>query len=39
LYARAGFIACDPFGDYSPSRASTFMTLTLQNPGSGRESR
>jgi putative acetyltransferase len=31
LYARAGFIACDPFGDYSPSRASTFMSLALEN--------
>jgi hypothetical protein len=30
LYARAGFTPCDPFGDYSPSRASTFMTLTLE---------
>lgn len=29
LYERAGFTACEPFGDYSPSRNSTFMTLTL----------
>lgn len=30
LYARAGFVECEPFGDYSPSRASTFMTLELR---------
>jgi len=29
LYARVGFVTCEPFGDYSPSRASTFMTLEL----------
>jgi putative acetyltransferase len=29
LYARAGFTACGPFGDYNPSRNSTFMTLSL----------
>jgi putative acetyltransferase len=29
LYARAGFKPCGPFGDYSPSRNSTFMTLSL----------
>jgi putative acetyltransferase len=29
LYARAGFRRCGPFGDYRPSRNSTFMTLTL----------
>jgi putative acetyltransferase len=26
LYERAGFEECEPFGDYRPSRASTFMT-------------
>ena len=29
LYARAGFLPCGPFGDYNPSRNSTFMTLDL----------
>ena len=29
LYARAGFLPCGPFGDYNPSRNSTFMTLGL----------
>jgi len=30
LYARVGFVPCAPFGDYSPSRNSTCMTLELQ---------
>jgi putative acetyltransferase len=30
MYARAGFVPCGPFGDYSPSRNSTFMTLALR---------
>jgi putative acetyltransferase len=29
LYASAGFTQCGPFGDYRPSRNSTFMTLSL----------
>jgi putative acetyltransferase len=29
LYAGAGFEPCEPFGDYSPSRNSVFMTLSL----------
>ena len=29
LYARFGFEECGPFGDYSPSPNSTFMTLDL----------
>ncbi len=29
LYARAGFVECGPFGDYSRSRNNTFMTLEL----------
>jgi putative acetyltransferase len=29
LYAGAGFVACEPFGDYEPSRNSTFMTRLL----------
>jgi len=29
LYASAGFRPCGPFGDYSPSPTSTFMTLSL----------
>ncbi len=29
LYASAGFRPCGPFGDYSPGRNNTFMTLTL----------
>jgi putative acetyltransferase len=32
LYASAGFRPCGPFGDYSPSRSSTFMTLPLNGP-------
>lgn len=31
LYASAGFRPCEPFGDYSPSRSSTFMTLSLRS--------
>lgn len=30
LYQRLGFTECEPFGDYSPSRNSTFMTLELR---------
>ena len=33
LYESAGFTECDPFGGYSPSRNSTFMTLYLGGPG------
>ena len=29
LYASAGFTPCEPFGDYRPSRHSSFMTLSL----------
>ena len=29
LYASAGFRPCGPFGDYSPSANSTYMTLAL----------
>jgi putative acetyltransferase len=29
LYAREGFEICAPFGDYEPSRNSTFMTRVL----------
>ena len=29
LYAGAGFVPCGPFGDYEPSRNSSFMTLLL----------
>ncbi|KAA1418316.1 GNAT family N-acetyltransferase [Mumia zhuanghuii] len=29
LYARAGFVACDPFGSYQHDPNSTFMTRTL----------
>jgi putative acetyltransferase len=32
LYAQAGFEPCGPFGDYSPSPRSAFMTLTLDDP-------
>ena len=32
LYASAGFAVCEPFGDYRPSRNSTFMTLRLDGP-------
>jgi putative acetyltransferase len=34
LYASAGFRSCGPFGEYSPSRNSTFMTLSLNGPDS-----
>ncbi|MFP3882887.1 MAG: hypothetical protein ACLFWH_11305 [Actinomycetota bacterium] len=30
LYQRLGFVECESFGDYSPSRNSTFMTLELR---------
>lgn len=30
LYAKAGFVECDPFGDYRPDPNSTFMTLSLR---------
>lgn len=29
MYARHGFVECEPFGDYVPDRNSTFMTLAL----------
>lgn len=29
LYEKAGFESCGPFGDYNPSRHSTFMTRSL----------
>jgi putative acetyltransferase len=29
LYASAGFTPCGPFGEYGPSRNSTFMTMVL----------
>jgi putative acetyltransferase len=32
LYASAGFVPCEPFGDYRPSPYSTFMTLVLPRP-------
>jgi putative acetyltransferase len=34
LYANAGFRPCGPFGDYSPSPNSSFMTLSLNGPDS-----
>jgi putative acetyltransferase len=33
LYEAAGFAACGPFGGYSPSPNSTFMTMTLHGGG------
>jgi putative acetyltransferase len=33
LYTKAGFWACEPFGDYTTSPYNTCMTLTL-NPHS-----
>ncbi len=30
LYARHGFVACPPFGDYVPDRNSIFMALDLR---------
>ena len=41
LYTQAGFTPCGPFGDYVPSRNSTFMTMALaagqegSGPGTG----
>jgi putative acetyltransferase len=32
LYTRAGFSECEPFGDYTLSRHSVFMTLPLGDP-------
>jgi len=29
LYTRVGFVECEPFGEYAPSRNSTFMTMEL----------
>lgn len=29
LYARAGFVPCEPFSDYEPSRNSTFLTRAV----------
>jgi putative acetyltransferase len=33
LYETAGFAPCGPFGHYSPSPNSTFMTMTLHGGG------
>ena len=33
LYARHGFVECEPFGDYVPDRNSVFMTLLLRDDG------
>lgn len=30
LYSRVGFVECEPFGDYSSGRSSTFMTMELR---------
>jgi putative acetyltransferase len=30
MYAKAGFVECDPFGDYRPDPNSTFMTMPLR---------
>jgi putative acetyltransferase len=30
LYARHGFVECEPFGDYRPDPNSVFLTLALQ---------
>ena len=37
LYAAAGFTTCPPFGDYDPSRHSTFMTLHLPGTDAGTD--
>lgn len=31
LYARAGFVECEPFGDYDPDPNSIFMTIDLRS--------
>jgi putative acetyltransferase len=33
LYASAGFVPCEPFGDYQPSPDNYFMTLDLDGRG------
>jgi len=33
LYARHGFVACPPFGDYAPDPHSVFMTRALDDAG------
>jgi putative acetyltransferase len=33
LYASANFTPCGPFGDYTPSPNSAYMTLSLDGPG------
>jgi len=38
LYETAGFASCDPFGSYSPSPNSAFMTLTLEGSAEGTAS-
>jgi putative acetyltransferase len=35
LYARAGFVPCEPFGDYTANPYSTCMTLVLPDARSG----
>ena len=37
LYTTAGFTPCEPFGDYQPSRNSTFMTLVLDGAVMSRD--
>jgi putative acetyltransferase len=35
LYARAGFVECEPFADYAPSVNSTFMTRSVDPSSAG----
>jgi putative acetyltransferase len=39
LYARHGFVACGPFGDYREDPNSVFMTLALSAPASAETPR
>src|SRR5215213_3758156 len=39
LYASAGFVPCGPFGDYSASPNSAYMTLWLDGSGDRRPAR
>ncbi|MGH9124234.1 MAG: hypothetical protein ACRDZ8_05835 [Acidimicrobiales bacterium] len=30
LYAKTGFLPCEPFGSYQPSAYNTFMTMSME---------
>lgn len=37
LYARHGFVACGPFGNYQPNPNNVFMTVTVEDGGAEGE--